>query len=115
MAINTTAGTASELTRFAIISDHARLTKMAIVDWRCTPHIAVNDPMLMVGMPRGQPQCSLFSKAMLDLFDAVRFPSNKQNQILVLPGRFSALARCVDRSGPFRGAMHTREGQHCVS
>jgi len=24
---------------------------MAIVDWRCTPNIAINDPMLMVGMP----------------------------------------------------------------
>jgi len=53
VAINTTAGTASELTRFTIISDHARLTKMAIVDWRCTPSIAVNDPTLMVGMPKG--------------------------------------------------------------
>jgi alcohol dehydrogenase len=53
VAINTTAGTASELTRFTIISDHVRLTKMAIVDWRCTPSIAVNDPNLMVGMPKG--------------------------------------------------------------
>ena len=24
---------------------------MAIVDWRCTPNIAINDPLLMVGMP----------------------------------------------------------------
>jgi alcohol dehydrogenase len=24
---------------------------MAIVDWRCTPNIAINDPVLMVGMP----------------------------------------------------------------
>lgn len=53
VAINTTAGTASELTRFTIISDHVRLTKMAIIDWRCTPSIAVNDPKLMVGMPKG--------------------------------------------------------------
>ena len=94
MAINTTAGTASELTRFAIISDHARLTKMAIVDWRCTPHIAVNDPALMVGMPKGQIQCSLFSKAILDLFDAVRLPLNKQAQILVLSGGVCALIKC---------------------
>lgn len=51
MAINTTAGTASEITRFAIITDTARKVKMAIVDWRITPQIAVNDPELMVGMP----------------------------------------------------------------
>jgi alcohol dehydrogenase len=51
MAINTTAGTASEITRFCIITDSSRKVKMAIVDWRVTPQIAINDPKLMVGMP----------------------------------------------------------------
>lgn len=51
MAINTTAGTASEITRFCIITDTSRKVKMAIVDWRITPKIAINDPELMVGMP----------------------------------------------------------------
>lgn len=51
MAINTTAGTASEITRFCIITDTARKVKMAIVDWRVTPNVAINDPELMAGMP----------------------------------------------------------------
>lgn len=51
MAINTTAGTASEITRFCIITDTDRKVKMAIVDWRVTPQISINDPQLMVGMP----------------------------------------------------------------
>lgn len=51
MAINTTAGTASEITRFCIITDTSRKVKMAIVDWRVTPKISINDPELMVGMP----------------------------------------------------------------
>ncbi|BCS96639.1 alcohol dehydrogenase [Desulfoluna limicola] len=51
IAINTTAGTASEMTRFCIITDTSRKVKMAIVDWRVTPTIAINDPLLMVGMP----------------------------------------------------------------
>lgn len=51
LAINTTAGTASEITRFCIITDTARKVKMAIVDWRVTPKIAINDPELMAGMP----------------------------------------------------------------
>ena len=55
MAINTTAGTASEITRFCIITDTARKVKMAIVDWRVTPKIAVNDPELMKGMPPPSP------------------------------------------------------------
>jgi len=51
VAVNTTAGTASEMTRFCIITDTRRKVKMAIVDWRVTPGIAIDDPMLMVGMP----------------------------------------------------------------
>jgi alcohol dehydrogenase len=53
IAINTTAGTASEMTRFCIITDTSRRVKMAIVDWRVTPTIAINDPLLMAGMPPG--------------------------------------------------------------
>ncbi len=51
IAINTTAGTASEMTRFCIITDTGRKVKMAIVDWRTTPNVAINDPLLMAGMP----------------------------------------------------------------
>jgi len=51
IAINTTAGTASEMTRFCIITDTSRKVKMAIVDWHVTPTVAINDPLLMVGMP----------------------------------------------------------------
>jgi len=51
IAVNTTAGTGSEMTRFCIITDTSRKVKMAIVDWRVTPNIAINDPLLMAGMP----------------------------------------------------------------
>ncbi len=51
VAINTTAGTASEMTRFCIITNTDTHVKMAIVDWRCTPNIAINDPVLMLGKP----------------------------------------------------------------
>ena len=51
LAINTTAGTASEMTRFCIITNTDTHVKMAIVDWRCTPNIAINDPVLMIGKP----------------------------------------------------------------
>ncbi len=53
VAINTTAGTASEMTRFCIITDEARHVKMAIVDRHTTPILSVNDPELMAGMPKG--------------------------------------------------------------
>ncbi|SFC39862.1 alcohol dehydrogenase [Microbulbifer thermotolerans] len=51
IAINTTAGTASEMTRFTIITNSSNHVKMAIVDWRVTPDVAINDPELMVDMP----------------------------------------------------------------
>ncbi|WP_127957964.1 L-threonine dehydrogenase [Serratia microhaemolytica] len=53
VAINTTAGTASEMTRFCIITDEARHIKMAIVDKHVTPILSVNDPALMIAMPKG--------------------------------------------------------------
>jgi len=51
VAINTTAGTASEMTRFCIITDEARHIKMAIVDKNTTPLMSVNDPELMLAKP----------------------------------------------------------------
>ncbi|MCP4176461.1 MAG: iron-containing alcohol dehydrogenase [bacterium] len=51
VAVNTTAGTGSEITRFCIITDTSRHVKMAIVDWRVTPDVAINDPELMQAMP----------------------------------------------------------------
>lgn len=51
IAINTTAGTASEMTKFTIITDTSRKVKMAIVDKHVTPLVSINDPELMIGMP----------------------------------------------------------------
>lgn len=51
IAINTTAGTASEVTINYVITDEARKIKMVMVDPNCLPLIAVNDPELMVDKP----------------------------------------------------------------
>lgn len=53
IAINTTAGTASEMTIFCIITNEETRIKMAIVDKHVNPMIAVNDPELMTAMPKG--------------------------------------------------------------
>jgi len=52
VAINTTAGTASEMTRFCIITAEATHIKMAIVDRNVTPILSVNDPDLMLAKPK---------------------------------------------------------------
>ncbi|MCW7555350.1 iron-containing alcohol dehydrogenase [Endozoicomonas gorgoniicola] len=52
VTVNTTAGTASEMTVFAIITDTKGETKYPVVDKNILPTIAVNDSELMVGMPK---------------------------------------------------------------
>ncbi len=51
IAVNTTAGTGSECTRAYVVTDEEAKSKMLMVDTNCLAHIALNDPMLMVGMP----------------------------------------------------------------
>jgi len=50
-AVNTTAGTGSELTKFAVITDPESQTKTPIIDEIIIPDIAVDDTTLMMGMP----------------------------------------------------------------
>lgn len=51
IAVNTTAGTGSECTRAYVVTDEVSKSKMLMVDTNCLSHLALNDPMLMVGMP----------------------------------------------------------------
>lgn len=51
IAINTTAGTASEVTVNYVITDEVRKIKMVMVDPHSLAAVAVNDPELMVGKP----------------------------------------------------------------
>lgn len=52
VTVNTTAGTAAEMTVFAVFGNEEDLTKYPVVDKNLTPIIAVNDSELMVGMPK---------------------------------------------------------------
>lgn len=52
VAINTTAGTASEATINYVITDETRKVKMVIVDKNAMASIAINDANLMVDMPK---------------------------------------------------------------
>ena len=50
-AVPTTAGTGSEVTVAAVISDPERHSKLVIVDTRLVPKMAALDPCLMTGLP----------------------------------------------------------------
>lgn len=51
IAINTTAGTGSEVTRAYVVTDEWKKIKMLMVDANCLSYLAVNDPSLMLDMP----------------------------------------------------------------
>lgn len=51
VAVNTTAGTGSEVTSFYIVTDPVKHSKMAMVDTNCMVWIAVNDVDFMMSMP----------------------------------------------------------------
>ena len=51
IAINTTAGTGSELSGGCVITNTTTHVKMAIIDVHAVPTVGINDPLLMVGMP----------------------------------------------------------------
>lgn len=53
IAINTTSGTGSEVTKFTIITDTERHVKMAIIDDHIVPWISVNDTDTLLSMPNG--------------------------------------------------------------
>lgn len=52
MAVNTTAGTGSELTRHCVITNEATHLKFVVVSWRNIPLVSFNDPMLMLDVPK---------------------------------------------------------------
>jgi len=51
IAVNTTAGTASEVTRHAVITNTKTKVKFVVVSWRNLPQVSINDPLLMIGKP----------------------------------------------------------------
>ncbi|MGE4491536.1 MAG: iron-containing alcohol dehydrogenase [Syntrophotalea sp.] len=53
ISVNTTAGTASEVTRHCVITNTAKKVKFVIVSWRNLPKVSINDPELMVAKPAG--------------------------------------------------------------
>jgi alcohol dehydrogenase class IV len=51
LSVPTTAGTGSEVTRYAVIKDHEEHRKMLFGDFHIIPDVAILDPELTVGMP----------------------------------------------------------------
>ncbi|MCI9009626.1 MAG: bifunctional acetaldehyde-CoA/alcohol dehydrogenase [Clostridia bacterium] len=58
VAIPTTAGTGSEVTPFAVITDEKTGTKYPLADYELMPDVAIVDSDLMMNQPKGLTSCS---------------------------------------------------------
>lgn len=58
VAIPTSAGTGSEVTPFAVITDEKTGVKYPLADYELTPDMAIVDAELMMSMPKGLTACS---------------------------------------------------------
>ena len=58
VAIPTTAGTGSEVTPFAVITDEKTGTKYPLADYELMPDVAIVDADLMMNIPKGLTSCS---------------------------------------------------------
>lgn len=99
VAINTTAGTASEVTINYVITDEDRGVKMVMVDRHCLAKVSVNDPELMIAKP-----ASLTAATGMDaLTHAVEAYLTKGAYCVTDPLALEAIRRI---SGSLRAAVH---------
>ena len=52
IAVNTTAGSGADVSRYAVVTDPERSLKLIIADKHLTPRVAINDPLTTAGLPR---------------------------------------------------------------
>lgn len=53
IAVPTTSGTGSEVTPFAMLTDHTRGKKITLADYSLAPDVAIVDPQFVMSMPKG--------------------------------------------------------------
>lgn len=54
IAVNTTSGSGADVSRYAVITDPDRATKMIIADRHLIPRVSLNDPLTTIGLPSAQ-------------------------------------------------------------
>lgn len=93
MAVNTTAGTASELTRHCVITNEETKLKFVVVSWRNVPLVSFNDPMLMLDVP-----ASLTAATGMDTFVQAIEPYVSTNRNEITDGQCIQAIKLVEES-----------------
>ncbi|MBU9789794.1 iron-containing alcohol dehydrogenase [Lentilactobacillus sp. IMAU92037] len=93
MAVNTTAGTASELTRHCVITNEKTKLKFVVVSWRNVPLVSFNDPMLMLDVP-----ANLTAATGMDTFVQAIEPYVSTNRNEITDGQCVEAIKLVEES-----------------
>lgn len=93
IAVNTTAGTASELTRHCVITNEKTHLKFVVVSWRNVPLVSFNDPMLMLDVP-----AKLTAATGMDTFVQAIEPYVSTNRNDITDGQCLQAIRLVEES-----------------
>lgn len=93
MAVNTTAGTGSELTRHCVITNEKTKLKFVVVSWRNIPLVSFNDPMLMLDVP-----ASLTAATGMDTFVQAIEPYVSTNRNEITDGQCIQAIKLVEES-----------------
>lgn len=93
MAVNTTAGTGSELTRHCVITDEKTKLKFVVVSWRNIPLVSFNDPMLMLDVP-----ASVTAATGMDTFVQAIEPYVSTNRNEITDGQCIQAIKLVEES-----------------
>lgn len=93
MAVNTTAGTASELTRHCVITNEETKLKFVVVSWRNIPLVSFNDPMLMLDIP-----ASMTAATGMDTFVQAIEPYVSTNRNEITDGQCIQAIKLVEES-----------------
>ncbi|WP_125704113.1 iron-containing alcohol dehydrogenase [Lacticaseibacillus daqingensis] len=93
MAVNTTAGTGSELTRHCVITNEATHLKFVVVSWRNIPLVSFNDPALQLDVP-----AKLTAATGMDAFVQAIEPYVSTNRNAITDGQCLQAIRLIEQS-----------------
>lgn len=93
IAVNTTAGTGSELTRHCVITNEKTKLKFVVVSWRNVPLVSFNDPELMLNVP-----AKLTASTGLDTFVQAIEPYVSVNRNDITDGQCLQAIKLVEES-----------------
>ena len=118
IAVATSAGTGSEVTPFSVITDDATGLKYPLADYELTPDVAINDPELMLTMPKGLTVASgidVFTHAIESYVSILATEYTKPYSLEAMKIVLQFLPESVDGGASARKAKEKMANASCIA